>query len=59
MGNLPGLPRSNNGRESEFRDLRRQMLPTTGQVGAVKRLLLREGAWELIPVFGCQAGQLQ
>lgn len=46
---IPGLPRTNNGRESEFRDLRRRLLSTTGQVGAVKRLLQREGAWELIP----------
>jgi hypothetical protein len=46
---VPGLPRTNNERESEFRDVRRRLLSTTGQVGAVKRLLLREGAWELIP----------
>ena len=46
---VPGLPRTNNGRESEFRDLRRRLLSTTGQVGAVKRLLSRIGAWELIP----------
>ncbi len=47
--NVPGLPRTNNGRESEFRDLRRRLLVTTGQVGATQRLLLRQGAWELIP----------
>lgn len=46
---LPGLPRTNNERESEFRDVKRRLFATTGQVGAVKRLLLREGAWELIP----------
>ena len=46
---IPGLPRTNNERESEFRDLRRRLLVTTGQIGAVKRILLREGAWELIP----------
>ena len=40
---------SNNDRESEFRRLRQRLLSTTGQVGATKRLLLREGAWELIP----------
>jgi hypothetical protein len=44
-----GLPRTNNDRESEFRDVTRRLLSTTGQVGAAKRLLLREGAWELIP----------
>lgn len=46
---VPGLPRTNNGREGEFRDLNRRLLSTTGQVGAAKRLVLREGAWELIP----------
>ena len=29
--------------------MRRRLLGTTGQVGATKRLLQREGAWELIP----------
>ena len=47
--NVPGLPRTNNDRESEFRRLRQRLLSTTGQVGATKRLLLRDGAWELIP----------
>jgi hypothetical protein len=46
---LPGLPRTNNGCESEFRDLTRRLLSTTGQRGLVRRLLQREGAWELIP----------
>jgi hypothetical protein len=46
---IPGLPRTNNSRESEFRELKRRLVCTTGQHGAVKRLLLREGAWELIP----------
>ena len=46
---VPGLPRTNNARESEFRELRRRLLRTTGQKGLVRRLLLREGAWELIP----------
>lgn len=46
---VPGLPRTNNHCESEFRELRRRLSSTTGQVGATKRLLLREGAWELIP----------
>jgi hypothetical protein len=46
---VPGLPRTNNDRESEFRDVTRRLLSTTGQVAAAKRLLLREGAWELIP----------
>jgi len=46
---IPNLPRTNNDRESEFRRLRQRLLSTTGQVGATKRLLLRGGAWELIP----------
>jgi hypothetical protein len=46
---VPGLPRTNNARESEFRDLVRRLQRTTGQKGAVRRILQREGAWELIP----------
>lgn len=52
---IPGLPRTNNGRESEFRDVRRRLLVTTGQVGAVQRLLLRTGAWELISAPASQS----
>jgi hypothetical protein len=43
------LPRTNNARESEFRDLQRRLLRTTGQRGATKRWIQRQGAWELIP----------
>jgi hypothetical protein len=46
---LPALPRTNNAQESEFRDVRRRLLATTGSRGATKRLLQRSGAWELIP----------
>lgn len=46
---VPGLPRTNNDRESEFRDLNRRLLSTTGQKGLVKRIIHREGAWEVIP----------
>jgi len=46
---LPDLPRTNNERESEFRDLNRRLLRTTGQKGLVRRILQRQGAWELIP----------
>jgi hypothetical protein len=46
---LPDLPRTNNARESEFRDLNRRLLSTTGQKGLVRRILQRTGAWELIP----------
>jgi rRNA maturation protein Nop10 len=46
---VSGLPRTNNDRESEFRDLNRRLLSTTGQKGLVKRIIQREGAWELIP----------
>lgn len=46
---VPGLPRTNNDRESEFRDLSRRLLRTTGQKGLLRRQIQREGAWELIP----------
>jgi len=46
---LPGLPRTNNDRESEFRDLNRRLLQTSGQKGLVRRTIQRQGAWELIP----------
>jgi hypothetical protein len=46
---VPGLPRTNNDRESEFRNLNRRLLATTGQKGLVKRIIQRQGAWELIP----------
>lgn len=46
---VPGLPRTNNARESDFRDLNRRLLRTTGQKGLTRRLLQREGAWELLP----------
>ncbi len=46
---IPALPRTNNDRESEFRELNRRLLRTTGQKGMVKRILQRQGAWELIP----------
>jgi hypothetical protein len=46
---IPDLPRTNNDCESDFRDLNRRLLSTTGQKGLVKRIIQREGAWELIP----------
>jgi len=46
---MPGLPRTNNDRESDFRDLNRRLLRTTGQKGLTRRILQREGAWELLP----------
>jgi hypothetical protein len=46
---LAGLPRTNNDRESEFRDLNRRLLQTSGQKGLVRRTIQRQGAWELIP----------
>ena len=46
---IPGLPRTNNARESEFRDLNRRLLATVGQKGLVKRIIQRQGAWEVIP----------
>ena len=35
--------------KSEFRDLHRRLLRTTGQKGLSHRILQRTGAWELIP----------
>jgi hypothetical protein len=45
---IDGLPRTNNAQESAFRDLTRRLLSTTGQKGWMRRLLHREGAWELM-----------
>jgi hypothetical protein len=46
---VAGLPRTNNDRESEFRNLNRRLLRTTGQKGLTRRILQRSGAWELLP----------
>jgi hypothetical protein len=46
---VPGLPRTNNDRESEFRNLNRRLLRTTGQKGLTRRIIQRTGAWELLP----------
>ena len=46
---VPRLPRTNNDRESEFRNLNRRLLRTTGQKGLTRRILQRTGAWELLP----------
>jgi hypothetical protein len=46
---LEGLPRTNNGLESHFRDIQHQLLRTTGQKGQTRRTLQRTGAWELLP----------
>ena len=45
---MPGLPRTNNARESDFRDLNRRLLRTTGQKGLTRRIIQRSGAWELL-----------
>jgi len=45
---MPGLPRTNNARESDFRDLNRRLLRTTGQKGLIRRIIQRSGAWELL-----------
>ena len=49
---IPALPRTNNDREREFRDLNRRLLATTRQKGATRRIIQRSGAWELIPIPG-------
>jgi hypothetical protein len=45
---LPDLPRTNNARESDFRNLNRRLLRTTGQKGLTRRIIQRSGAWELL-----------
>lgn len=45
---LPDFPRTNNARESHFRDLNRRLLRTTGQKGLTRRIIQRSGAWELL-----------
>jgi len=46
---IENLPRTNNDRESEFRELMQHILRTTGQKGATRRIIQRSGAWEAIP----------
>lgn len=46
---VEGLPPTNNGLESHFRDTQRRLLRTTGQKGQTRRALQRTGAWELLP----------
>jgi outer membrane PBP1 activator LpoA protein len=55
---LEGLPRTNNGLESHFRDTQRQLLRTTGQKGQTRRALQRIGAWELLPRPSSEAQRL-
>jgi len=55
---LEGLPRTNNGLESHFRDTQRQLLRTTGQKGQTRRALQRTGAWELLPRPSSEAQRL-
>jgi Transposase, Mutator family len=43
-----GLPRTNNGMESGFRDVRQRLVRTSGQQGQTRRALQRHGAWELV-----------
>jgi hypothetical protein len=45
---LEDLPRTNNGMERDFRDVRHRFLRTTGQQGHTRRALQRHGAWELL-----------
>lgn len=54
----PDIPRTNNGMESHFRDTQRRILRTTGQKGRTRRILHRQGAWELIPHPETEAASL-
>ncbi len=53
-----GLPRTNNGLESRFREVRRRVLRTTGQAGATVRQLQRRGAWEVMAGAPSEAEQM-
>jgi hypothetical protein len=46
---VPPLSRTHNAGEDDFRELKRRLVSITGQRGAVTHLLLREGAWDVIP----------
>ena len=54
----PGLPRTNNGLESRFRDVRRRLGRTTGQAGETAEQLQRLGAWELLSRTATEAEQV-
>src|SRR2546427_2983657 len=56
---MPGVPRTNNGLESRFRDTGRRLLRTTGQKGLTQRTLQRQGAWELLPCPPTEAQLLE
>lgn len=56
---IPGVPRTNNGLESHFRDTTRRLLRTTGQKGQCLRTLQRTGAWELLRRFPSPQAALQ
>jgi hypothetical protein len=45
---IPNSPRTNNDRESDFRELNRRLLRTTGQKGLTRCIIQRSGAWELL-----------
>jgi hypothetical protein len=55
---LAGLPRTDNGLESRFRDTQRRLLRTPGQRGQTRRTLQRTGAWELLPRPTTEADRL-
>jgi hypothetical protein len=52
------LPRTNNGLESRFREVRRRLLRTTGQAGATVEQLQRWGAWEMMVGTTSEAEQV-
>jgi len=45
---IEGLPRTNNDLEGSFKDYKRHLRRTTGQIGATRRLINRAGAWEIL-----------
>jgi hypothetical protein len=47
---IEGLPRTNNTHEGKFREYKRHLLRTTGQIGTTRRFISRSGAWEILNV---------
>jgi len=53
-----GLPRTNNGLESRFREIRRRLIRTNGQAGQTARQLERVGAWEMVAGAATETAQV-
>jgi hypothetical protein len=47
---IEGLPRTNNTHEGIFREYKRHLLRSTGQIGTTRRFISRSGAWEILNI---------